>query len=301
VKRFETPSCQGEPLFFNGVGALPPDALSPFGGNGKRGRYTRFIFLIDIFLEFRLCDGSDLFGSSSLGFRYSRIIKIINFVSSVARSSVLAPCAVGRSRLISPIFLTARSFISATCFSISTSLRCLAWRRRALRFIADVLHSGVDKRAFAEVENNTAHGQPEYFFSNHDQPRQWDRYGDGGVHNDHIAKLMATLLLTTRGTPQMYYGEEVGMRTTAPPRIEDVHDPIGKLGWPKEEGRDGERTPMQWDPSAGAGFTSSVKPWLPIPPNASIYNVETEKQNPDSIGCWLVCNLLRWTAQPRRS
>jgi len=138
------------------------------------------------------------------------------------------------------------------------------------------------RRLFAEVENNTAHGQPEYFFSNHDQPRQWDRYGDG-VHNDQIAKLMATLLLTTRGTPQMYYGEEIGMRTTDPARIEDVHDPIGKLGWPKEKGRDGERTPMQWDSSAQAGFTSSVKPWLPIPPNASTYNVETEKQNSDSI------------------
>jgi len=138
------------------------------------------------------------------------------------------------------------------------------------------------RRLFAEVENNTAHGQPEYFFSNHDQPRQWDRYGDG-VHNDQIAKLMATLLLTTRGTPQMYYGEEIGMRTTDPARIEDVHDPIGKLGWPKEKGRDGERTPMQWDSSAQAGFTSSVKPWLPIPPSASTYNVETEKQNSDSI------------------
>jgi len=138
------------------------------------------------------------------------------------------------------------------------------------------------RRLFGEVENNTAHGQPEYFFSNHDQPRQWDRYGDG-VHNDQIAKLMATLLLTTRGTPQMYYGEEIGMRTTDPARIEDVHDPIGKLGWPKEKGRDGERTPMQWDSSAQAGFTSSAKPWLPIPPSASTYNVETEKQQPDSI------------------
>jgi|HubBroStandDraft_6_1064221.scaffolds.fasta_scaffold70725_2 Tol biopolymer transport system component len=106
--------------------------------------------------------------------------------------------------------------------------------------------------------------------------------GDG-VHNDQIAKLMATLLLTTRGTPQMYYGEEIGMRTTDPARIEDVHDPIGKLGWPQEKGRDGERTPMQWDSSAQAGFTSSVKPWLPIPPSASTYNVETEKQNSDSI------------------
>ena len=150
--------------------------------------------------------------------------------------------------------------------------------------IADVnkLSAPTFRKLFDEVENNTAHGQPEYFFSNHDQPRQWDRYGDG-VHNDQIAKLMAALLLTTRGTPQMYYGEEIGMRTTDPARIEDVHDPIGKIGWPKEKGRDGERTPMQWTAGSGAGFTTSSKPWLPIPPSASTYNVETESQDPNSI------------------
>jgi alpha-glucosidase len=136
---------------------------------------------------------------------------------------------------------------------------------------------------FDQVENNSAHGQPEYFFSNHDQPRQWDRYGDG-QHNDQIAKLLAALLLTTRGTPQMYYGEEIGMRTTDPARIEDVHDPIGKLGWPKEKGRDGERTPMQWDTAPNAGFTTpTAKPWIAVPPSAATYNVETEKKDPNSI------------------
>lgn len=135
---------------------------------------------------------------------------------------------------------------------------------------------------FNQVENNSAHGQPEYFFSNHDQPRQWDRYGDG-KHNEQIAKLMAALLLATRGTPQMYYGEELGMRTTDPVRIEDVHDPIGKIGSPKEKGRDGERTPMQWDGSAEAGFTTSAKPGLPVPPSAAQYNVETERKDTDSI------------------
>lgn len=94
---------------------------------------------------------------------------------------------------------------------------------------------------------------------------------------------MAVLELTTRGTPQMYYGEELGMRTTEPARIEDVHDPIGKLGWPKEKGRDGERTPMQWTSSPGAGFTTAAKPWLPIPPSASKYSVETESKDSDSI------------------
>jgi alpha-glucosidase len=149
--------------------------------------------------------------------------------------------------------------------------------------IADVneLNAAKFRRLFNEVENNSAHGQPEYFFSNHDQPRQWDRYGDG-KHNDQIAKLMAALELTTRGTPQMYYGEELGMRTTDPTRIEDVHDPIGRLGWPKEKGRDGERTPMQWDGAANAGFTTGT-PWLKVPPSSQQYNAETESKDPDSI------------------
>ncbi len=150
--------------------------------------------------------------------------------------------------------------------------------------IADVneLSAPRFRELFNQIEHNPAHGQPEYFFSNHDQPRQWDRYGDG-EHNDQIAKLMAVLELTTRGTPQMYYGEELGMRTTEPARIEDVHDPIGKLGWPKEKGRDGERTPMQWDDTSSAGFSTATKTWLPIPASASQYNVEAESKDPGSI------------------
>ena len=66
-----------------------------------------------------------------------------------------------------------------------------------------------------------------------------------GRHNDQIARLMAAFYLTLRGTPVMYYGEEIGMENNDPQRKEDVKDPIGKLGWPKEKGRDGERTPMQ--------------------------------------------------------
>ena len=138
------------------------------------------------------------------------------------------------------------------------------------------------RRLLDEIEFNPLEGQPFYFFSNHDQVRTWDRYGDG-VHNDQIAKLMAVLLLTTRATVQMYYGEELGMRTTTPTRIEDVKDPVGRTGWPKDKGRDGERTPMQWDNSKDAGFSTSDKTWLPIPPSAAQYNVGEEERNPDSI------------------
>ncbi len=150
--------------------------------------------------------------------------------------------------------------------------------------IADVnkLSAPDFRRLLSEIDGNTAGGQPHYFFSNHDQPRQWDRYGDG-VHNDQIAKLMATLLLATRATPLMYYGEEIGMRTTDPVRKEDVQDPVGKIGWPQDKGRDGERTPMQWDGSKNAGFTTAERPWLPVPPSSAEYNVEAESKDPGSI------------------
>lgn len=138
------------------------------------------------------------------------------------------------------------------------------------------------RKLLDEVEFNPVEGQPYLFFSNHDQPRTWDRYGDG-THNDQIAKLMAALLLTTRCTPQLYYGEELGMRTTIPSRIEDVQDPVGRTGWPKDKGRDGERTPMQWDNSGNAGFSQATKTWLPVPPSASQYNVVAEQRDPDSI------------------
>ena len=138
------------------------------------------------------------------------------------------------------------------------------------------------RRLLDEIEFNPLDGQPYFFFNNHDQARTWDRYGDG-VHNDQIAKLMAALLLTTHATPQMYYGEEIGMRTTVPTRIEDVKDPVGRTGWPKDKGRDGERTPMQWDKATNAGFSNAAKTWLPVPPNAAQYNVVTEQQDPNSI------------------
>jgi alpha-glucosidase len=150
--------------------------------------------------------------------------------------------------------------------------------------IADVnrLSATEFRRLLDEIDRNAAVGQPFYFFSNHDQARQWDRYGDG-IHNDQIAKLMAALLLTTRATPLLYYGEEIGMRTTPPMRKEDVQDPIGKIGWPEEKGRDGERTPMQWDTSGNAGFSTAAHTWLPVPPSSTEYNVAVESHDPYSI------------------
>jgi alpha-glucosidase len=135
------------------------------------------------------------------------------------------------------------------------------------------------RRQIAAVDS--AGGWPVFVISNHDIVRSYARYGDG-QHNDQIAKLMAALYLTLRGTPIMYYGEEIGMENNDPVRKEDVKDPIGRVGWPQEKGRDGERTPMQWDASANAGF-SSAAPWLPVPASYQTHNVESELKDPSSI------------------
>jgi alpha-glucosidase len=126
-----------------------------------------------------------------------------------------------------------------------------------------------------------AGGWPVYVISNHDIVRSRDRYGDG-KHDDQIAKVMAALYLTLRGTPIMYYGEEIGMKTTPPTRKEDVKDPVGRVGWPQDKGRDGERTPMQWDNNANAGF-STATPWLPVPPTYKTHNVADESKDPNSV------------------
>ena len=135
------------------------------------------------------------------------------------------------------------------------------------------------RRQIAGVDSSG--GWPVYLFSNHDIERAYNRYGDG-QNNDAIAKMLAGLYLTLRGTPIMYYGEEIGMENNGPKSKEDVKDPIGRTGWPKEKGRDGERTPMQWNQSANAGF-SSAKPWLPLPDSYQTHNVASEEKDPASI------------------
>ena len=155
-----------------------------------------------------------------------------------------------------------------------------------LQMPMDFLFTRVDKLSAPEFRKqiagvDSAGGWPVYVFSNHDIPRAYDRYGDGR-HNDQIAKLLAGFYLTLRGTPIMYYGEEIGMQNNDPRRREEVKDPIGRRGWPKEKGRDGERTPMQWNDTSHAGF-SAAKPWLAAPNSYHTHNVATELKDPNSI------------------
>ncbi len=136
-----------------------------------------------------------------------------------------------------------------------------------------------------QAENDINGNQPLFVFDNHDNPRSWNRYGDG-VHNAAIARVIASLLFTSRATAMMYYGQEIGMVTTPPKRKADVRDPIGIRGWPKEKGRDGERTPMQWDDGKDAGFSTATVTWLPIAPDYKTVNVKTEQSEPHSLLHW---------------
>jgi alpha-glucosidase len=147
------------------------------------------------------------------------------------------------------------------------------------------LDASVFRKRLDEVETQVHGSQPLLVFDNHDNIRSIDRYGDG-VHNEQISKLLATMLFTARAAALMYYGEELGMPTTTPTRREDVKDPIGITGWPKEKGRDGERTPMQWTAGPQAGFSTNPHTWLPIPPSYKTTNVAVESTEPDSQLNW---------------
>ena len=130
---------------------------------------------------------------------------------------------------------------------------------------------------------------PTYFLDNHDIPRHLSRWIECSlcVDSSEMAKAAATLLLTVRGTPILYYGQELGM-------VDNIHIPASKLQdravVKSDTGetpppRDGSRTPMQWDDSHQAGFSfgKDVEPWLPVHPNYPKVNVKTALQDPDSI------------------
>ncbi len=121
-----------------------------------------------------------------------------------------------------------------------------------------------------------AGGWPNWVLGNHDQTRIAARVGPAQ------ARIAAMLLLTLRGTPTMYYGDEIGM-----PRV-DVAPELAQDPWEKNEpglgvGRDPSRTPMQWDDSPHAGFTTGHHPWLPIDPEYRERNVATLRQDQRSV------------------
>jgi alpha-glucosidase len=126
-------------------------------------------------------------------------------------------------------------------------------------------------------------GWPCYFLNNHDLKRTYGRLG-GRRDADAKARVTAAMLLTLRGTPIIYNGEEIGMPTAkVPKRLMD--DPMGRKFWPLQVGRDGSRTPMHWSAADNAGFSSS-RPWLPVDPSHVVGNVEQQVGSPGSLLDW---------------
>lgn len=144
------------------------------------------------------------------------------------------------------------------------------------------------RQAINEAETQLDGNQPLLVIDNHDRARM-DRFctpqygAAAGADCERIQKMLATVLLLSRDAALMYYGDEIGMATTPPARLEDVKDPIGRTGWPREKGRDGERTPMQWTAGRNAGFSSAVTTWLLVPPSSVTVNVQTESPQPESM------------------
>ncbi|MBO0901032.1 alpha-glucosidase [Cellulomonas sp. zg-ZUI22] len=137
------------------------------------------------------------------------------------------------------------------------------------------------------------------YWDNHDQPRIVSRFGDDGEYRRESATMLATVLHLHRGTPYVYQGEELGM-TNAHLRSFDAYRDIESLRYVQETralghtsddrllaglaamSRDNARTPVQWDASPQAGFTTG-EPWLPVNPNHRSVNAEAERADPRSV------------------
>ena len=135
------------------------------------------------------------------------------------------------------------------------------------------------------------------YLGNHDLPRLLSRFGHTGEHRGAAAKLFATLLLTLRGTPYIYQGDEIGMINMPFSGIDDYRDIVARNGWAEARrlgrtnafladhalvSRDHARTPMQWDGSAHGGFTEGV-PWIGANPDFAATNVAAARADPDSV------------------
>jgi oligo-1,6-glucosidase len=138
------------------------------------------------------------------------------------------------------------------------------------------------------------------YFGNHDNPRVLSRFGNTELLRNESAKMIATILLTLRGTPFLYQGDEIGMSNAVFSHVKEFNDVqvlnayqalVRSGGFTDEQfleasnriARDHARTPMQWTSNINAGFTDAPNAWLKLNDNYSHINVEQQQQDPDSI------------------
>ena len=157
------------------------------------------------------------------------------------------------------------------------------------------------KRALTASQNATKNnGWYPIYFENHDQPRSVNHFFPEGADTEKAAKVLAAVLMTLRGTPFIYQGQELGMTNVSWNEIKNYDDisSHGQYDFALNEGfspdeamkfvrffsRDNARTPMQWNNKANAGFSfEGVKTWLPVNENYKKINAEAEEKNSDSV------------------
>ena len=155
------------------------------------------------------------------------------------------------------------------------------------------------KSIFSQWDKALANnGWNSIFLGNHDFSRIVSRFGNDGIYRLESSKLLVTLLMTMRGTPYIYQGDEIGMTNVSHESISDYDDVETQNAWRAAEdkgkdmnkfmkavhwqSRDNARTPMQWDDTEYAGF-SSAKPWIPLNENYTSINVAAADVNQNSI------------------
>lgn len=151
-----------------------------------------------------------------------------------------------------------------------------------------------------QIEISNHHGWNSLYWSNHDQARAVSRFGDDGEHRVASAKMLGTLLHMMQGTPYVYEGEEIGMTNLHNTQIADYNDletldvyhrfrndyHLSEEDTMKAihmKSRDNARTPMQWDDSNNAGFSTSNSTWLKVNSNFKKINVKQSKSDSNSI------------------
>jgi oligo-1,6-glucosidase len=156
------------------------------------------------------------------------------------------------------------------------------------------------KRVFTKWDSAfVSKGWISVFLANHDQPRMLSKYGnDTPQFREFSSKMLSTFVLSMRGTPYCYNGDEIGMSNIYMDKIEDYRDVDALNGYKncvnhggdvKEYmermqlfSRDNSRTPFQWSNKTNAGFTTG-KPWLKINPNYSVVNAAAQEKDPNSV------------------
>ncbi len=149
----------------------------------------------------------------------------------------------------------------------------------SFELLTDDFNAGYLRGTVERLEAQLAEGWPCWAISNHDVRRVATRWG-GPSPDARLPLLLTAMLCSLRGSVCIYQGEELGL-TEAELPFDAIQDPYGKAFWPTFKGRDGCRTPMPWDDSARAGF-SSAKPWLPVPVEHRALAVSRQQVDPDS-------------------